>query len=230
MIIYGKNTSKEAILANRVVYICYLDNKFKDKAILNLLDEKKIQVKRVSKEKLNELSDNGLHQGIVLNVGDYQTYTIDELIIRNPHDVLLLDRIEDPHNFGAIVRSAEAAGLNDIIIAKRGQAQITPLVAKIASGALEHVNIYLVNNLYQSVLKLKEAHYFIIGSSLDGESINSIPDVKKVLIVGNEGEGMSHILKRSSDYLVKIPMLGTANSLNASVAAALLIYKLKNLI
>lgn len=230
MIIYGKNTAKEAILANRIVYIGYLDNKFKDKAVENLLEEKKIEVKRVSKEKLNALSDNGLHQGIVLSVADYLTYTIDDLISKNPSEVLLLDRIEDPHNFGAIIRSAEAAGLSDIIIASRGQAQISPLIAKIASGALEHVNIYVVNNLYQAVLKLKEADYVIVGSSLDGESPNTIPDVNKVLIVGNEGEGMSHILKRSSDYLVKIPMLGTANSLNASVAAALLIYKLKNLI
>lgn len=231
MLIYGKNTAKEAILAKRTVYICYLDNKFKDKAIENLLEEHQIKTTRVAKEKLNEFSENGLHQGIVLEVEDYQIYTLDDLLLKQPNDILMLDRIEDPHNFGAIIRSAEAAGLKDIIIAKRGQAQLSPTIAKIASGALEHVSIYVVNNLYQSVLKLKEESYFIIGSSLDGDPLDTINyNMKKVLIVGNEGEGMSNILKRNADYLVKIPMLGVANSLNASVAAALLIYKVKNLI
>lgn len=230
MLIYGKNTAKEAILAKRSVYICYLDHKFKDKAVENLLDEHNIKIKRVTKETLNTFSNNGLHQGIVLEVEDYQVGSLEDLIDKNPKDVLMLDRIEDPHNFGAIIRTAEAAGLVDIIIAERGQAQISSLIAKIASGALEHVRIYKVNNLYQTILKLKEHNYFIIGSSLDGSSDPIDPDLKKVLIVGNEGEGMSHILKRHSDFLVKIPMVGKSNSLNASVAAALLIYKIKNLI
>ncbi len=231
MLIYGKNTTKEAILAGRVVYICYLDDKFKDRAIENLLDENKIKIKRVPKEKLNELTKNGLHQGIVLDVEDYKVYSLDDLINNNPKEVILLDRIEDPHNFGAIIRTAEAAGLKEIIIRKKGQAELSPLIAKIASGALEYVNIYEVNNLYQTVLKLKEENYFIIGSSLDGESLDKMSgDLKKVLIIGNEGEGISNILKRNSDVLVKIPMEGKSNSLNASVAAALLIYKIKNLI
>ena len=231
MLIYGKNTAKEAILAGRVVYICYLDDKFKDRAIENLLDEYKIKSKRVSREKLNELTKNGLHQGIILDVENYKVYSLDDLINNKPKEVILLDRIEDPHNFGAIIRTAEAAGLKDIIIRKKGQAKLSPLIAKIASGALEYVNIYEVNNLYQTVLKLKEKNYFIIGSSLDGESLNKMKgDFKKVLIIGNEGEGLSNILKRNADVLIKIPMKGKSNSLNASVAAALLIYKIKNLI
>ncbi len=231
MLIYGKNTTKEAILAGRAVYICYLDDKFKDRAILNLLDEYKIKIKRVSKEKLNELTKNGLHQGIVLEVEDYKIYTINDLLDKNPNEVLLLDRIEDPHNFGAIIRTAEAAGLKDIIIRKKGQTELSPLIGKSASGALEYVNIYEVSNLYQAVLKLKKDNYFIIGSSLDGDSLDKMNgDFKKVLIIGNEGEGISNVLKRNSDVLVKIPMEGKTNSLNASVAAALLIYKIKNLI
>lgn len=229
MIIYGKNSCKEAILANRTVYIGYIDNKFSDKAILNLLDEYKIKTKRLAKDKLNQMTDNAVHQGIALEVEDYKKYTIEDFLAKDPKNALMLDRIEDPHNFGAIIRTAETAGIEDIIIAERGQADMTSAVAKIASGALEYVCIYVVSNLAMTTLKLKENNYVIIGSSLEGESWDSIPkDGKKILIIGNEGEGMSHLLKRNSDVLIKIPMFGKTNSLNASVAAALLIYKLKN--
>lgn len=232
MLIYGKNTVKEAILSKRIVHIIYIDNKFTDKSLLSLIEKHNIKSKSVSKHKLNELSNQGLHQGIVADVEDYQTFPLDILYDGVGKKVLILDKIEDPHNFGAILRTAEAVSMDAVIIAKKGQAGISPLVAKIASGALEYVKIIEVTNLFQTILELKKHHYWIIGSTLDAK--DNLKDIDKdlnlALIVGNEGIGMSHILKMNCDHLVKIPMTGKANSLNVSVAAALLMYQMKNLI
>ncbi len=230
MIVYGKNTTKEVILEKRHIYKVYLDNKFQDKSILNLLKEHKIKFKYVSKHELNLLTNDGVHQGIVMEVEDYQFLALDDLINNNFKNILLLDKVSDPQNLGAIIRTSEAFKIDAIIIAKKGQTQITPLVSKIASGALEHVNIVLVDNLHKTVLKLKEANYLIIGSSLDAtKTVKELPKAeKRCLIAGSEGFGMSYMLKKESDVLIKIPMLGSINSLNVSVATGILIYELMN--
>lgn len=231
MIIYGKNTVKEAILSNRTVHIIYIDKKFNDRAILNLIEEKNLKYKEVSKHDLNVLSDNGLHQGIVAEVTNYENFDLDVLFDKNFKNIVILDKIEDPHNFGAIIRTAEAAGVDALIISKRGQVKITPTVAKIASGALEHLPIIEVSNLNNTIIKLKENDFIVIGAALEGkESFDEVrKHNKKALIIGNEGIGISYLLKKNSDYLVKIPMHGKTNSLNASVAAGILIYELLGL-
>lgn len=228
MIIYGKNTVKEAIIARRIVHIIYMDNKFSDRAILNLIAEYNIMFKKTNKHELNLLTENGLHQGIVADVIDYQNSPLEILFTGKRKNVVILDKIVDPHNFGAIIRTSEAAGVDAIIIGSRGQAKITPLVSKIASGALEYLPLIEVKNLNETLKKLKENDFLIIGAALEGEenfsSVNK--DLKKALIIGNEGVGISYLLKQNSDYLVKIPMKGKTNSLNASVAAGLLIYEM----
>ena len=231
MIIYGKNTVKEAILAKRTVYIIYKDKKASDRAIDNLIEENKIKVKLTDKHELNLMTHDGLHQGIVAEVQDYKTYDIEEIFDEEIKRVVILDKIEDPHNFGAIIRTAEAVKMDYIIIQSKGQAQISPVVAKIASGALEHVKIVVVQNLNNAVSKMKENGFWIIGSSLDGaEEFTDIdPKLNYGVIVGNEGVGISYQLKQNCDFMVKIPMIGQVNSLNVSVAAALLMYKLKKL-
>ncbi len=231
MIIYGKNTVKEAILAGRTVYMVYKDNKFSDRAIDNLIDQHKLKVKLTDKHDLNLMTSEGLHQGIVAEVRDYKTYQIEDMFDGKVKRVVILDKIEDPHNFGAIIRTAEAVKMDYIIIQTKGQAQISPVVAKIASGALEHVKIVVVSNLNNAVLKMKENGFWIIGSSLDGtETFTEIdPNLSYGVIVGNEGLGISYQLKQNCDFMVKIPMIGQVNSLNVSVAAALLMYKLKEL-
>lgn len=228
MIIYGKNTVKEAILAKRVVHIIYIDNKFNDRAILNLISEYNISFKKTSKHELNLLTDNGLHQGIVADVKDYSNYSLDILFDQKTKNVVILDKIVDPHNFGAIIRTSEAAGVDALIVGSRGQAKITPLVSKIASGALEYLKIIEVKNLNNAIKRLKENNFLIIGASLEGkENFHLINEgLPKALIIGNEGVGISYILKQNCDYLVKIPMKGKTNSLNASVAAGLLIYEM----
>lgn len=228
MIIYGKNTVKEAILAGRLVHIIYLDNKFSDKAILNLVEEKNLKVKKTNKHELNLLSEDGLHQGIIAKVEDYNNYPLEFLFENNAKNVVILDKVVDPHNFGAIIRTAEAAGIDALIVAPREQAKITPLVSKIASGALEYLKIITVKNLNNAVRLLKENDFIVFGAALEGDESFNIKskDHKKALIIGNEGAGISFLLKQNSDFLIKIPMRGKTNSLNASVAAGILIYEM----
>lgn len=228
MLIYGKNTIKEVILKKRRIYNIYVDKKFQDKDIINLLKKVDVKIKYVSKHELNQLTNDALHQGVVMEVEDYGMLNLEDVFNKEMKNVILLDKVSDPQNLGAILRTAEAFKVDGVIIAKKGQAQITSLVAKIASGALENVNVILVDNLYQAVLKLKEKGFFIIGSSLDANlKIEEIPKHEKnCLISGSEGFGMSYMLKKESDVLVKIPMLGEINSLNVSVATGILIYEL----
>lgn len=233
MIIYGKNTVKEAILAKRVVHIIYIDKKFFDRAIFNLIEQHKLKYKKVSKHELNLLTDNGVHQGIVADVEDYKKASLESLFDGTLKNVLILDRIVDPHNFGAIIRTSEAAGIDALIVGSRSQAQVNSTVSKIASGALEYLPIIEVDNLGNLVDVLQENNFIVIGSTLDGEEnfqkVNQNKDKSKALIIGNEGLGISYTLKNKSDYLVRIPMKGKTNSLNASVAAAILVYEMMGL-
>lgn len=228
MIIYGKNTTKEVILKNRPIYKVYLDNKFQDREIINLLRKNEISFLKVSKHELNLLTNNAVHQGIVMEVQDYESFQLEEVFTSKMKTLVLLDKIFDPQNLGAIIRTVEAFKVDGLIIAKKRQAQITPLVAKVASGALEYVKIILVDNLYQTVRKLKEQDFYIIGTSLEGEEISLKMPLKEknCLIMGSEGRGISYMLEKSSDVLVKIPMQGKINSLNVSVATGILLYQL----
>lgn len=228
MIIYGKNTTKEVILKNRPIYKVYLDNKFQDREIINLLRKNEISFLKVSKHELNLLTNNAVHQGIVMEVQDYESFQLEEVFTSKMKTLVLLDKIFDPQNLGAIIRTVEAFKVDGLIIAKKRQAQITPLVAKVASGALEYVKIILVDNLYQTVRKLKEQDFYIIGTSLEGEEISLKMPLreKNCLIMGSEGRGISYMLEKSSDVLVKIPMQGKINSLNVSVATGILLYQL----
>lgn len=233
MIIYGKNTVKEAILAKRVVHIVYIDKKFFDRAIFNLIDQDKIKYKKISRHELNLLTNNGIHQGIVADVEDYEKVNLKSLFDGTLKNVVVLDRIVDPHNFGAIIRTAEAAGIDALIVGSKDQAKVNSTVSKIASGALEYLPIIEVNNLSSAVDVLQENNFVVIGSTLDGEEnfkeVNVNTEKSRALIIGNEGLGISYTLKNKSDYLVRIPMKGQTNSLNASVAAGLLIYEMLGL-
>lgn len=230
MIIYGKNTVKEAILAERLVYIIYIDKKFSDRAIMNLIEQHKIKYKKVSKHELNELTNNGIHQGIVADVEDYVYSELDSLFDGTRKHVVILDRIVDPQNFGAIIRTAEIAGIDALIVGSRAQVKITPTVTKVSSGALEHLKIIEVNNLINAAETLKENNFIIVGATPDGEiGFNKETNKSIALIIGNEGIGISYNLKAKCDELVKIPMKGKTKSLNASVAAGLLIYEMMSL-
>lgn len=228
MIIYGKNVIKEAIFSKRPIYKLWIDEKFSDYHFLSFLSDKKQTFEKVSKGKLNELTENGVHQGIVADVKPYETYELlDKINQQIIQRFLILDGIEDPHNLGAIMRTAEAVKIDGIIMSKRGQVQLNQTVAKVSAGAIEHVPVILVSNINQAIQTLKDYQILVVGT--DGQSdqyYDQIPqDTSLAIVLGNEGEGIRSLVKKNCDLLVKIPMYGKINSLNVSVAAALMMYQ-----
>ena len=216
MYVYGKNVAKDI---NSKIEKVYVANNFKEKEILKNI---KAPIVYVDKNKLDKMVD-GVHQGIVLKIADYDYKDISEL---NSDVVVMLDHLEDPHNFGAIIRTCEAAGVKDIIIPKDRSVKVNSTVMKTSAGCLDRVNIYEVTNLVQTINYLKKNNYWIIGTDIKGTDYKDIDYKGKiVIIIGNEGNGMSRLVKEACDFIATIPMKGEVNSLNASVAAALVIYE-----
>jgi predicted rRNA methylase len=229
MIVYGKNVIREAIFAKREIYKLYLDDKWSDHHFLEFLKDKNIRYQVKSKGELNSLTQNAVHQGIVADVKPYEYVELDDVIDTSKRQrFIILDGIEDPHNLGAILRTAEATKLDAIIVSKKGQVPLNSTVAKVSSGAIEHVPVVLVSNTNQAILTLKKHHIWVIGT--DGATnklYTEIPNDQSVaVILGNEGEGIRPLVKQNCDFLVKIPMYGKINSLNVSVAAALMMYQM----
>jgi predicted rRNA methylase len=227
MIVYGKNVIKEAIFAKRPIYQVYIDDKINDHNFLVFLKDHDISFKRVSKGELNNMTENGLHQGVVADMKAYQYYEMDDIL--NPSKIqrfMILDGIEDPHNLGAVMRTAEATKLDAIIISNRGQVTLNATVAKVSSGAIEHVPVIMVGNINQAIKKLQDSFVLVVGTDGSSEkTYNEIPlDRSLAIVLGNEGEGIRPLIKQNCDLLVKIPMYGKINSLNVSVAAALMMY------
>ena len=167
----------------------------------------------------------GLHQGIILEVEDVKTYTFDEVIpnINKEYPlIVILDHLEDPHNLGAIIRSSEAFGVDAIILPNDRSVQITSTVVKTSVGTIEKIKIINVPNLNNTIKKLKDYGYWIVGTDMEGEDYTSIDYKTKIaIVIGNEGKGISRLVSENCDYLAKIPMKGTVNSLNASVACGI---------
>ena len=227
MIVYGKNVIREAIFSNREIYQLYLDEKFQDHHFLKFLTDKKVTYKKVSKGELNKLSENALHQGVVADVKEYEYLELLDVLDKSKHQrFLILDGIEDPHNLGAIMRTAEAVQLDAIIMSRKGRVPLNATVAKVSSGAIEHVPVVLVSNINQAIMSLKKENIWVIGT--DGSTDKTLDDMPKdcslAIVLGNEGEGIRPLVKQNCDLLVRIPMFGKINSLNVSVAAALMMY------
>lgn len=216
MYVYGKNVAKEI---NSKIEKVYVANNFKDREILKKL---KAPIVYVDKNKLDKMVD-GVHQGIVLKIADYEYKDISEL---NSDIVVMLDHLEDPHNFGAIIRTCEATGIKDIIIPKDRSVKVNSTVMKTSAGCLDRVNIYEVTNLVQTINYLKKNNYWIIGTDMEGTNYKKIDyQGKIVIIIGNEGSGISRLVKETCDFIATIPMQGEVNSLNASVAAGIIIFE-----
>ncbi len=168
------------------------------------------------------------HQGIVFERNDFSYSSLESCFDEN--FVVLLDHLEDPHNFGAIIRTCEAAGVKSVIIPKDRSVQVTDTVIKTSVGTTENVKIIKVTNLVDTVKKLQQNNFFVYASAMDGKNMNEMNfSDKKVLIIGNEGKGVSNLVRKVCDEIVSIPMIGEVNSLNASVAGAILIYKMGGL-
>lgn len=224
MQIYGKNVALERLNSGKKIKRIYLSNKFGDKEILSLIEKRNIDTKIMELRDLDKMC-KGLHQGIILEVEDIKTYTLEEVISNIDKEyplVVILDHLEDPHNFGAIIRSSEAFGVDAIIIPNDRSVKITSTVVKTSVGTIEKMKIINVVNLNTAIKKLKDYGYWIVGTDMEGEDYTSIDYKTKIaIVIGNEGKGISKLVSENCDYLAKIPMKGTVNSLNASVACGI---------
>ena len=218
MLIYGKNALHET--DSKKVRRAFISNN----NYIEYLRNNNIKYEIVDRSRLDNMVD-GRHQGIVLDVYDYEYFKLSDI---DSDFVVLLDHIEDPHNLGAIIRTCECAGITNIIIPKDRACLVNDIVMKSSAGALNNVKIIMVSNLNNALNDLKKQNYFIYSADMDGTDYRYLNyDGKKVLVIGNEGNGISKIIKENSDFIVSIPMYGKINSLNASVSAAILIYGMK---
>ena len=225
MYIYGKNVVKEAIEKKEKITKAIIYKKFSDEYIISSLQKLNIPIKYVEKFELDKLV-NGMHQGIIVNVPDYEYASIDDFIHKENSFVVILDHLEDPHNLGAIIRTCEAAGVDGIIIPKDRSVEVNATVIKVSTGAISNMNIARVTNLARTIDELKKDGFWIVGTDMNGTSYDEIDYKGKIaIVIGNEGSGMSRIVKESCDFIASIPMIGTTNSLNASVATGIMVYE-----
>lgn len=224
MLVYGKNSCEEILKQEKNIKRVYLERNFKDRVITDLIEKLKIKPIFLTKYELDDLCE-GNHQGIVIEALEYEYADIDEIINENGF-IVMLDHLEDTHNFGAIIRTCEAAGVDGIIIPKDRSVSVNSTVMKTSSGAAVNVKICMVTNLVQTINYLKEKGYWIYASSMDGTNYtNEDYKTSTCIIIGTEGKGVSALVKKSADFIVSIPMIGKINSLNASVAAGIFIYE-----
>ena len=224
MLVYGKNSCEEILKQEKNIKRVYLERNFKDRVITDLIEKLKIKPIFLTKYELDDLCE-GNHQGIVIEALEYEYADIDEIINENGF-IVMLDHLEDTHNFGAIIRTCEVAGVDGIIIPKDRSVSVNSTVMKTSSGAAVNVKICMVTNLVQTINYLKEKGYWIYASSMDGTNYtNEDYKTSTCIIIGNEGKGVSELVKKSADFIVSIPMIGKINSLNASVAAGIFIYE-----
>lgn len=225
MYIYGKNVVEEAILKKEKITKAIIYEKFNDKNLISALQKLNIPIRYAPKFELDKLV-NGMHQGIIVSVPDYEYASIDDFIHEDNALVVILDHLKDPHNLGAIIRTCEAAGVSGIIIPKDRSVLVNATVIKVSTGATSNMKIARVTNIVKTIEEMKKDGFWIVGSDMNGTSYDEIDySGKTAIVIGNEGSGMSRLVRESCDFIASIPMIGTTNSLNASVATGILIYE-----
>ena len=237
-IIFGRNPVIELLNARHSVNKIFIADGARDgsiKKIIALAADHKIRVEFVPRAKLDQLVDRQNHQGVVAIAAPVEYSSVDDILsraqsINQPPFIVLLDEIQDPHNFGAILRTADAAGVHGVLIPKHRSVSLNATVEKTSAGAASYVPVAQIGNVAQCLRQLKELGLTILGADLDGQSIFDQSaridlTVPIVLVIGNEGKGLRRLTKELCDGLISIPMFGNINSLNASCAAAVLIYE-----
>ena len=233
-LIVGRNAVTEALKAGRSISKIFIaqGSEGSIKKILALAYERKIFCEFTNNSKLDKLF-NGRHQGVIAIAAPVAYANLEEILAfaesKNELPfIILLDELEDPQNFGAILRTADAAGVHGVIIPKRRSVSLNSTVAKISAGAVEYVKVAQIVNVAQTLNKLREMGLKIIGSDMNATKNFYDADLTGgiVLVIGNEGKGMRRLTRENCDVLVKIPMVGKINSLNASAAAAVLMYEI----
>ena len=225
MLVYGRNVVVELLKSKKDIKKVILQENFSEKEINSLLEKSKFKVEMKSKREMDRLC-NANHQGIIVDIADYQYNSMSDITDKD-HFIVILDHLEDPHNLGAIIRTSEAAGVDAIIIPKDRQVQVNSTVMKTSAGALTNMKVISVSNIVNAMDKLKKMGFWMVGTALeDSIDYREIDYQGKIaLVIGNEGRGISSIVRKSCDFVAKIPMYGKINSLNASVASGIMIYE-----
>ena len=225
MYVYGKNVVNDVIKNHKKINKAYLYKNSKEFDLINYLNKNNVKTKFLEKYEMDKIVE-GLHQGIILDIDDYEYVDIDELInLENPL-LIILDHLEDPHNLGAIIRTCEAAGVDGIIIPKDRSVEVNGTVYKTSVGTVETVKIARVTNIVNTINDLKKQGFWITGTDMDGTNYKEIDYKGKcAIVIGNEGKGMSKLVRENCDFIATIPMYGKTNSLNASVASGIIIYE-----
>ncbi|WP_048601083.1 23S rRNA (guanosine(2251)-2'-O)-methyltransferase RlmB [Rubeoparvulum massiliense] len=233
--IVGKNPVIEALRAGRPIDKIWLAEGLRSSQlgpILQLAKEQGVVVQYVPRKRLHEWAPDEVHQGVVATVAAYEYAELDVILANAKAKtglpfLIMLDGLEDPHNLGSILRTADAVGADGIIIPKRRSVGLTSVVAKASAGAIEYVPVIRVANLVQTIKSMKDAGYWVVGTDAEGSSdYRTLKyDFPTLLIIGSEGKGISRLVREECDYLVHLPMEGRVTSLNASVAASLLMYE-----
>lgn len=233
-LIIGKNPVIEALKSGRSVNKVLLSEQLNTSVqgkITQLAKEAGTIVQKVPKHKIDALTD-GIHQGVVAYVAAYQYASLDDLFQRAKERneepfFIILDELEDPHNLGSILRTADATGAHGVIIPKRRSVGLTATVAKTSAGAIEHIPVVRVTNIANTIDELKQQNIWVVGTEAEAtEDYRKLDGTLPIaLIIGNEGKGMSRLVRKKCDWTVSLPMKGQVSSLNASVACSLLLYE-----
>lgn len=233
--IIGRNPVMEALKSgrsvNKVIISQQINAQFHSQ-IQGLSKSAGTIIQKVPKKKLDQLADGGNHQGVIAYVASYQYASIDDLFAkaeaRNEEPFfIILDELEDPHNLGSILRTADATGVHGIIIPKHRSVGLTATVAKTSAGAIEYIPVARVTNITDTISELKERHVWVVGTDMkNSEDYRTLDGTLPIaLVIGNEGKGISRLVKENCDWTVSLPMTGSVSSLNASVACSLLLYE-----
>lgn len=231
-LVYGLHAVTESLRANTGNKL-YLQDDLRGKnvdKVKALATEKKVSISWTPKKTLSDMTNGGVHQGFVLKVSEFAYADLSEIMTKAENEenplILILDGLTDPHNLGSILRTADATNVTGIIIPKHRSVGVTPVVSKTSTGAVEHVPIARVTNLSQTLDTLKDKEFWIFGTDMNGTPSHKWNTKGKLaLVIGNEGKGISHNIKKQVDEMITIPMNGHVQSLNASVAAAILMYE-----
>lgn len=233
-IVFGRHPAVEVLKSDRQINKVFIqdgNSAGKLGEIHKLAKSRKVQVSFVPKTKLDQLVDGKNHQGVVVTASPVDYASLDDLYkVAEESDAdpffLILDGIEDPHNLGSILRTADATGVHGVIIPNRRAVGLTSTVSKASTGAIEHVPVARVSNINQTIQKLKDDGFWIFGTDVNGTDYREWNVQGKIaLVIGNEGQGLSHLVKQNVDQMLTIPMVGHVQSLNASVASGILMYE-----
>lgn len=234
-IIEGRNPVIEAFRAGKEIDKLFILDGCQDGPVMTIKREarkKDVIIKYVTKERLDQLSENGMHQGVIAQVAAYEYSTVDDMFAlaqKKGEDpfFIILDEIEDPHNLGAIIRTANQAGAHGVIISKNRAVGLTATVARTSAGALNYTPVAKVTNIAQTIEELKKRGMWFVCADMDGERMYDLNLTGSIgLVIGNEGEGVGRLIKEKCDMVASIPMKGDIDSLNASVACGVLSYEI----